>query len=42
MMYFAPWHKRGPRQVGVILSGETLLLMFCGLGNVLKDYVVIS
>jgi hypothetical protein len=27
---------------GVIHSGEILVWMFCGLGNAVKDYVVIS
>jgi hypothetical protein len=27
---------------GVIRSGETLVWIFCGMRNVVKDYVVIS
>jgi hypothetical protein len=33
---------RGPLLDGVIHSSETLVWMFCGLGNTVKDYVVIS
>jgi hypothetical protein len=32
----------GPLLDGVIHSSETLVWMFCGLGNAVKDYVVIS
>jgi hypothetical protein len=33
---------RGASVGGVIRNGETLVWMFCGLENAMKDYVVIS
>jgi hypothetical protein len=34
--------QEGLVQDGVIRSGETIVWMFYGLGNAVKDYVVIS